>query len=76
MTLHWHTEPLLLLVLLVPSWLYALWMGPYRPAGMRFPVGRAVAFYLGIAITYLTVGSPTSSGRTTFFRRTWCSTCC
>jgi putative membrane protein len=58
MTLHWHTEPLLLLVLLVPSWLYALWMGPYRPAGLRFPAGRVVAFYLGIAITYLTVGSP------------------
>jgi len=59
MTLHWHTEPLLLLGLFVPAWLYALWIGPLSPPGLP-PAGRVrpPAFYLGLLLTYLAVGSP------------------
>ena len=60
--LHWHTEPLLLLVVVGASWLYALAVGPGRsrwaPAGMAYPVGSAVCFHAGVAVAYLAVGSP------------------
>lgn len=59
--LHWHTEPLLLLLLIGAGWLYALATGPLREkiaAGERFNVLKAVSFYLGLAVAYLTVGSP------------------
>jgi putative membrane protein len=60
--LHWHNEPLLLLSLLTAGWVYALGTGPLRgrvaPLGTPYPAGRAVAFYAGLIITYLAVGSP------------------
>lgn len=61
MQLHWHTEPLLLISLLLFGWLYALGVGPLRERialGTEFPRWRALAFYLGLAIVYLAVGSP------------------
>jgi putative membrane protein len=61
MQFHWHTEPLLLISLLLVGWLYALGVGPIRQRiapGKRFPLGQVIAFYLGLAITYLAVGSP------------------
>jgi len=58
MTLHWHTEPFLLIGLLLPAWAYALWTGPFRSHGRPFPVGRAAAFYSGLVVIYLAVGSP------------------
>jgi len=61
MQLHWHTEPLLLISLLLAGWLYALGVGPLRhkiAPEQAFPTGQAVLFYLGLAITYLAVGSP------------------
>jgi putative membrane protein len=60
--LHWHTEPLLLLVVVGASWLYSLAVGPGRarwaPSGMAYPVGSAVCFHAGVAVAYLAVGSP------------------
>lgn len=61
MQLHWHTEPLLLITLLLTGWLYALAVGPYREriaAGTPFPVLRCVSFYLGLILVYIAVGSP------------------
>lgn len=59
--LHWHTEPLLLLLLIGAGWLYALATGPLRgkiaPAE-RFPTRKAISFYCGLIAAYLTVGSP------------------
>lgn len=60
--LHWHNEPLLLLILLGASWFYALATGPLRarfaPPGTPYPRGQAVCFYLGMVLNYLAVGSP------------------
>lgn len=59
--LHWHTEPLLLLLLIGAGWLYALATGPLREKiapGERFATLKAVSFYLGLISAYLTVGSP------------------
>jgi len=60
--LHWHTEPLLLLVVVGASWLYALAVGPWRarwaPAGAAYPVWSAVSFHAGVLVAYLAVGSP------------------
>lgn len=61
MQLHWHTEPLLLISLLLVGWLYALGTGPLRSRialGEHFPTGKAILFYSGLIITYLAVGSP------------------
>lgn len=58
MTLHWHTEPFLLIGLLLPAWLYGLCIGPLKPAGRNVSVARVVCFYLSLAIVYLAVGSP------------------
>lgn len=58
MTLHWHTEPLLLAGLLIPAWLYALWIGPFRPSGATVPVWRVVCFFTALILSYLAVGSP------------------
>jgi putative membrane protein len=59
MTLHWHTEPLLLVAMLVPAWLYALWTGPFSPASCpRAHWARHLSFYSGILMAYLAVGSP------------------
>lgn len=59
--LHWHTEPLLLLVLIGSGWLYAMAVGPFREKiapGERFSTWRATLFYTGLIAAYLTVGSP------------------
>lgn len=61
MQLHWHTEPFLLITLLGAGWLYALAVGPLRnwiATGTNFPLRQSILFYLGLAITYLAVGSP------------------
>ena len=61
MQLHWHTEPLLLITLLLFGWLYAIAIGPLRSAidpNARFSLSRGISFYLGLIITYLAVGSP------------------
>ncbi|MGE9295190.1 MAG: cytochrome c oxidase assembly protein [Puniceicoccales bacterium] len=59
--LHWHTEPLLLLLLIGAGWLYALAVGPLRndiAPGEAFSQRKAVSFFLGLVAAYLTVGSP------------------
>ena len=62
MQLHWHTEPLLLITLLLVGWLYALGTGPLRdriaPDVSEYPRRAALLFYLGLIIVYLAVGSP------------------
>ncbi|MFP4673053.1 MAG: cytochrome c oxidase assembly protein [Opitutales bacterium] len=61
MQLHWHTEPLLLITILIAGWLYALGTGPLRARiapQQPFPLGRSILFYSGLALTYLAVGSP------------------
>lgn len=61
-TLHWHTEPLLVLTMVLAGWAYALCVLPLRqrlaPLGTPFSGVRAALFFLGIIIAYLTVGSP------------------
>lgn len=64
MTFHWHTEPLLLLAILLPGWLYALWTGPLRRHILPqepFSLLRAFSFYSGLATFYIAVGSPIDS---------------
>jgi putative membrane protein len=60
--LHWHNEPLLLLSLLGAGWAYAVGVGPLRarlaPEGTPFPTGKAAAFFAGLVLNYLAVGSP------------------
>lgn len=60
--LHWHTEPLLLLLVVGASWAHALACGPYRarclPGRTEYPVGHAVRFHLGVLVGYVAVGSP------------------
>lgn len=60
--LHWHTEPLLLLLVVGASWAHALLCGPYRerclPGRRDYPVGHAVRFHLGVLVGYVAVGSP------------------
>ncbi len=60
--LHWHNEPLLLLSLLLAGWVYAVGVGPWRgrlaPAGTAYPRWKAAAFFSGLILNYLAVGSP------------------
>ncbi|MSS99103.1 MAG: hypothetical protein CK541_03735 [Opitutia bacterium] len=60
--LHWHTEPLLLLLIVGVCWAHALMCGPYRarflPGRADYPVGHAVRFHLGVLVAYVAVGSP------------------
>ena len=60
--LHWHTEPLLLALVVGVSWAYAVATGPLRarfaPGLDRYPLGYAVRFHLGVLVGYLAVGSP------------------
>lgn len=61
MQLHWHTEPLLLITILLFGWLYALGVGPLRERiapNTAFSRGQAILFYLGLINVYLAVGSP------------------
>jgi putative membrane protein len=61
-TLHWHTEPLLLIVIVGASWLYALACGPWRrqlaPDLKSYPLWPSVRFHLGVLLGYIAVGSP------------------
>ncbi len=60
-TLHWHTEPILLLSLLLVGWLYAVFTGPLRSwlvPEVPWPRRQGTFFFAGLAIAYLTVGSP------------------
>jgi len=60
--LHWHTEPLLLILVVVVSWAYAVATGPFRarcaPGLKRYPTGSAICFHLGVVVAYIAVGSP------------------
>ena len=61
MQLHWHTEPLLLITLLVVGWLFALGTGPLRrriAPHAAFPTRQVILFYSGLITIYLAVGSP------------------
>lgn len=67
--LHWHTEPLLLLAILIPGWLYALVVGPWRGyfgAHIPYPKKEAFLFFLALLTIYLAVGSPLDSVGETF----------
>lgn len=60
--LHWHTEPLLLLLMVGVLWSYTMICGPYRltlaPSLTRYPYQSSTLFYLGVAVGYIAVGSP------------------
>ncbi|MEY3491230.1 MAG: hypothetical protein RL309_358 [Verrucomicrobiota bacterium] len=60
--LHWHTEPLLLLLIVGVSWAYALACGPlrtrYAPGLQAYPRNYAICFHLGVVVAYIAVGSP------------------
>jgi putative membrane protein len=60
--LHWHTEPLLLLLVVGASWAHALACGPFRsrclPGRAEYPTWYAVRFHLGVLVAYVAVGSP------------------
>jgi len=59
---HWHNEPYLIGGLVLLGWLYAVMTGPLRanlaPAGTPYPKAKAILFYSGILLFYLSVGSP------------------
>ena len=58
---HWHTEPLLLIGILVVTWAYFILTGPLRERmmpGMPFPRKEAVWFIAGVVVFYIAVGSP------------------
>jgi putative membrane protein len=58
---HWHNEPLLVGGIVFAGWLYAMLAGPWRERiapGEPFPTRPAVAFYSGLVLFYLAVGSP------------------
>jgi putative membrane protein len=57
----WRNEPVLLGGLVLLGWLYALVSGPLRPRlapGKGFHRERAIAFYGGLIVLYLALGSP------------------
>lgn len=63
-TLHWHTEPFLLIGLIAVGWLYLILVGPVREriAAMATYPTRGVIFFLsGLVLLYLAVGSPLDS---------------
>lgn len=57
---HWHNERYLVAGLILAGWLYALLAGPWRAnlGGGAYPTTRAIRFYAGLLLFYLTVGSP------------------
>ena len=60
-TLHWHTEPGLILLLIGFGWFYSIVCGPLRnriAPGEAFTPWRFFSFILGLITTYMTVGSP------------------
>ena len=79
--LHWHTEPLLLLLVVGACWAHALMCGPFRarllPGRPKYPVWYAVRFHLGVLVAYVAVGSPIDQlGEGSYSGHTCCSTCC
>lgn len=60
-TLHWHTEPGLIILLVFFGWFYTLCTLPLRQRiapGAVFEDWRYACFMTGLVLTYLTVGSP------------------
>ncbi|WP_404421185.1 cytochrome c oxidase assembly protein [Nibricoccus sp. IMCC34717] len=58
---HWHNEPWLIGGLVVLGWLYHLLTGPLRSSlapGVSRSRTQTAAFYAGLVIFYLAVGSP------------------
>ncbi|MEM9227754.1 MAG: cytochrome c oxidase assembly protein, partial [Verrucomicrobiota bacterium] len=59
--LHWHTEPLLIGLLVGFGWLYALLIWPLRgklTANCLVKLQQPICFYAGLITVYLAVGSP------------------
>lgn len=59
--LHWHTEPLLLLLIIGIGWAYTLCIGPIRQKlcpNAILEKGKAASFYTALLLGYITVGSP------------------
>lgn len=60
-SLHWHTEPILLIFFLGAGWLYRLLTGPLREKvapGTNSSLTKNLYFYVGLILGYITVGSP------------------
>lgn len=58
---HWHTEPALLIGILLTTWAYYMLAGPlrsYAGGGETFPVSESKWFFAGIVSFYVAVGSP------------------
>ena len=58
---HWHTEPALLVGILLVAWAYFVLTGPLRSAldpAAAFPRGEARWFIAGVISFYVAVGSP------------------
>lgn len=58
---HWHTEPALLIGILVVVWTYLVLTGPLRDKldqRASFPKREAVYFFAGVIVFYVAVGSP------------------
>ncbi|MEX0323722.1 MAG: cytochrome c oxidase assembly protein [Puniceicoccaceae bacterium] len=58
---HWHTEPALLIGILLVVWGYVVLAGPMRDAiapDAVFPKREAVWFFSGVVVFYIAVGSP------------------
>ena len=59
--LHWHTELLLLLLIVGIGWAYALSTGSLRhliAPQAPFPLAHAIVFGIALLLGYLTIGSP------------------
>lgn len=58
---HWHTEPALLIGILLTVWTYLVLAGPLRDSIDRsagFPRRETYWFFAGVVIFYIAVGSP------------------
>lgn len=60
-TFHWHTEPLLVLSMLLAGYVYSLLVGPFRKRiapEQAFEPWRCASYLTGVALVYVAVGSP------------------
>jgi putative membrane protein len=58
---HWHTEPALLIGILLVVWAYLVLAGPMRDSvapNQPFPRREAGWFFAGVVVFYIAVGSP------------------
>lgn len=58
---HWHTEPALLIGILIAVWAFFIGVGPMRPSIDKtapFPNVESLWFFLGVLSFYVAVGSP------------------